>query len=184
MTSATTPNESPKPRNLRGNHKLLVGIALTLGVFLVCVVFSHRGLYQIYRFRKEKQQLEQEIARLSAENDRLARTIDRLQHDPEMIQDLIRRELNFVKKNEVIFQLPPETGAKGQIPPHASPAEAADPAPAKPAPTGPPREASSPGHAWATLEGAPNKGSLPKGESAVPGKSDASRKSRAAASPR
>jgi hypothetical protein len=41
----------------------------------------------------------------------LARTIDRLQHDPVLIQDLIRQELNFVKKNEIIFQFPPEKAA-------------------------------------------------------------------------
>ena len=66
----------------------------------------------------ERLHLDQENARLAEENARLARTIDRLQHDPEMIQDLIRRELNFVKKNEIIFQLPPD----GQSKPAASPA--------------------------------------------------------------
>ena len=52
--------------------------------------------------------MEQDNLRLAAENDRLARTIDRLQHDPECIQDRIRQELNFVKKNELIFQFPPD----------------------------------------------------------------------------
>ena len=59
--------------------------------------------------------LEQENTRLAAENDRLARTIDRLQHDPVFIQDLIRQELNFVKKNEIIFQFPPEKPAPRRI---------------------------------------------------------------------
>ncbi len=59
--------------------------------------------------------LEQENARLAAENTRLARTIDRLQHDPVLIQDLIRQELNFVKKNEIIFQFPPEKPAVAPI---------------------------------------------------------------------
>jgi hypothetical protein len=78
---------------------------------LLVVLFSHRGLYQIYHFRHERVRLEQENARLAAENARLARTIDRLQHDPVLIQDLIRQELNFVKKNEIIFQFPPEKPA-------------------------------------------------------------------------
>jgi hypothetical protein len=78
---------------------------------VLVVLFSHRGLYQIYRFRHDRQRLEQENARLAAENARLARTIDRLQHDPVFIQDRIRQELNFVKKNEIIFQFPPEKPA-------------------------------------------------------------------------
>ena len=130
MTSPIAPAQSPKLEDGGGHHRLLWGISLALVVALGLVIFSHRGLYQIYRFRMEKQQLEQEIARLAAENDRLARTIDRLQHDPEMIQDLIRRELNFVKKNEIIFQLPPESGTKAPLPPLSPLAE---PPAAKPA---------------------------------------------------
>jgi hypothetical protein len=75
---------------------------------IMVIVFSHRGFYNVYRFRQEWHRLEQDNLRLAAENDHLARTIDRLQHDPEYIQDQIRQELNFVKKNELIFQFPPE----------------------------------------------------------------------------
>jgi len=106
MTSPSSPLET---RKVGGNYKLLAGIALIMGVSMVLVIlFSHRGFYNIYRFRQEWLRLEQENARLAAENNRLARSIDRLQHDPEYIQDRIRQELNFVKKNELIFQFPPD----------------------------------------------------------------------------
>jgi cell division protein FtsB len=105
----TSPRASVDTQRLGGGYKLLAGIALTMGVAMVLVIlFSHRGLYQNYRLRHERLRLEQENARLAAENDRLARTIDRLHHDPVLIQDLIRKELNFVKKDEIIFQFPPE----------------------------------------------------------------------------
>lgn len=108
----TSPSASVEIQKEGGGYKLLGWIALPLGVIMVLVIlFSHRGLYQIYRFRYERQLLEQENSRLAAENTRLARTIDRLQHDPVLIQDLIRQELNFVKKNEIIFQFPPEKPA-------------------------------------------------------------------------
>ena len=64
-------------------------------------------MYQIYRLRQEKSRLDAENHKLSEENLRVARTIDRLHNDPAMIQDLIRQELNFVKKNEIIIQLSP-----------------------------------------------------------------------------
>ena len=105
----TSPSASVETQKVGGGYKLLVGIALTMGVAMVLVIlFSHRGFYNVYRFRQEGLRLEQENVRLAAENDRLARTIDRLQHDPEYIQDRIRQELNFVKPNELIFQFPPE----------------------------------------------------------------------------
>jgi cell division protein FtsB len=149
MTSAP-PEET---RKVKGSHKLLAGIALTLGVVLgLTLLFSHRGLYQIYRFRSERLKLEQENSRLEAENARLARTIDRLQHDPEMIQDLVRRELNFVKKSEIIFQLPP--GGPGQ--PASSPATPTVAPSAAPAlQTGPKSDAGKKRFAWESLEGAP-----------------------------
>ena len=106
MTSPGSSVETPK---VGGSYKLLAGIALIVGVSMVLVIlFSHRGFYNVFRFRQEWLRLEQDNVRLAAENDRLARTIDRLQHDPEYIQDRIRQELNFVKKNELIFQFPPD----------------------------------------------------------------------------
>jgi cell division protein FtsB len=106
MTSPGSSVETPK---VGGSYKLLAGIALIVGLAMVFVIlFSHRGFYNVFRFRQEWLRLEQDNVRLAAENDRLARTIDRLQHDPEYIQDRVRQELNFVKKNELIFQFPPD----------------------------------------------------------------------------
>ena len=105
----TSPNSSLETQKVGGGYKLLAGIALIMGVAMVLVIlFSHHGFYNVYRFRQDWLRLEQENVRLAAENDRLARSIDRLQHDPNYIQDRIRQELNFVKKNELIFQFPPE----------------------------------------------------------------------------
>lgn len=150
MTSPTAPAESAR---IKGSHKLMAGVAVLLGVAMLAVVlFSHRGLYQIYRFRHERLRLDQENARLAEENARLARTIDRLQHDPEMIQDFIRRELNFVKKNEVIFQLPPDRQAKPSATPTPSGAGSKKEPLANP---GPPAEAGKPAWSWESLEGEP-----------------------------
>lgn len=152
----TSPSSSAG--RLKRNHKLLVGLVLSLGVVVVLVIFfSHRGLYQVYRLRHERLRLEEENARLAAENSRLARTIDRLQHDPELIQDLIRRELNFVKKNEVIFQLPPEEPGPAPVAPSSSSQVGAH-LPGRPHPEASPK-AGKPTRA----EGAPQKGSGPPG---------------------
>ncbi len=154
MTSPTTQVEGPEAK---GRPKLLAGVAIALGLLVVAlVVFSHRGLYQIYRFRHDRVRLDQDNARLAEENARLTRTIDRLRNDPEMIQEFIRRELNFVKKNEIIFQLPPGRENK-QTAPSAAPSVApADEPQAKP---GKPPDARRQSWAWHFLEGAPKPGS-------------------------
>jgi cell division protein FtsB len=152
MTSPTTPEETGK---VKGSHRFLTAIALTLGmVMALALLFSHRGLYQSYRFRSERLNLEQDNARLAAENARLAGTIDRLQHDPEMIQELIRRELNFVKKNDLIIQLPP-MGPDKSAPSPATPTAAP---PGAPAPQAAAKSvAVGKRFAWESLEGAPPK---------------------------
>lgn len=150
MTSPTAPDGAKK---VKGNRKLLVGVGLSLGVVLGLVLFNHRGIYQIYRFHHDRQHLDQENARLTAENERLARTIDRLQHDPEFIQEYIRRELNFVKRNEIIFQLPPD----GPAPTAAAPTPSkAEPVPGNRPPL-PAAKAHSSKVSWDSLEGAPPK---------------------------
>jgi len=95
----------------KGGPRFLAGFTAVLVVAVaVLAFFSHKGFFQSYRVRQERLHLEQENVRLAEENARLARTIDRLQNDPEMIQDLIRRELNFIKKNETIIQFAPPAG--------------------------------------------------------------------------
>jgi len=125
----------------------IVTLALVI-VLLFLVFFSHRGIFQIYRLRQEKTRLDTENQKLTEENAKLARTIDRLHNDPEMIQDLIRRELNFVKKNEVIIQLPPredDNPVKAAILPDRPPPTAvAKEGTEKRKPPGPNREAKEP----------------------------------------
>ena len=120
----------------------IVTLALVM-VLVFLVFFSHRGVFQIYRLRQEKTRLDTENQKLAEENSRLARTIDCLYNDLEMIQDLIRRELNFVKKNEIIIQLPPreeEAPVKAAVLPDRPP-PAAKEATEKRRPRGTSREA-------------------------------------------
>ncbi len=148
MTSPTAPSEVA---GSKGSPRLLTGLVVILGgMILVMVFFSHRGLYQIYRAHQEQLHLDQENARLAEENARLARTIDRLQNDPVMIQDLIHQELNFVKKNEIIFQLPPGQGQSS-----ATSSPPAGPLAESPAEAGAPPEVGKHSWPWDGLQGAP-----------------------------
>jgi cell division protein FtsB len=124
----------------------LVTLALVL-VLGFLVFFSHRGVFQIYRLRQEKTLLDTENQKLAEENAKLARTVDRLHNDPEMIQDLIRRELNFVKKNEVIIQLPSreeENPVKAAVLPDRPPPPPAREGTEKRRPRGPNRATADP----------------------------------------
>jgi cell division protein FtsB len=92
-------------------------------VVLLCMTFSlgswmlfgDKGLFRLYKLRQEREQLLQVNINLKDENERLVKIIDRLQNDREFIEDTIRKELNFIKKNEVIYQLEPEVGSSPKV---------------------------------------------------------------------
>lgn len=90
----------------------LLLIAVGMGSWLV---FGDKGLYHLYTLRQEKERLLQANLILKDENERLVKIIERLQGDQEFIEDTIRKDLNFIKRNEVIYQLEPEVGSATRV---------------------------------------------------------------------
>ena len=90
----------------------LLLMTLSMGGLLI---FGNKGLYYLFKLRQEREQLLQINFSLKDENDRLVKIIDRLQNDQEFIEDTIRKELNYIKKNEVIYQLEPEVGSGPKV---------------------------------------------------------------------
>ncbi len=82
---------------------------------MVCCSSGRRDYFDLYQLRQEREQLLQVNLTLKDENERLVKIIDRLQNDQEFIEDTIRKELNFIKKNEVIYQLEPEVGSSPKV---------------------------------------------------------------------
>lgn len=105
---------------------LLFGLAVS--VLASMLVFGNKGLYNLYQLRQERDRLLAADLALREENELLLKAVHRLQHDREYIEDIIRRELNYIKPNEIIFQLEPEVGSgpRSQVTP------ASGPPPAKP----------------------------------------------------
>jgi len=82
---------------------LLVGLGLA-----GTLVFGNKGLYHLYKLSQERDRLLRTNQTVKAENERLWKTIERLQHDQEMIEDMIRRELHYIKPDERIYHLNPD----------------------------------------------------------------------------
>jgi len=78
---------------------LLVGyILLTLSA----TVGKH-GLLHLWQLRQEQRVLETKAFDLSRENDALRERIARFQKDDEFFEKVVREELKFVKKGELIY---------------------------------------------------------------------------------
>jgi cell division protein FtsB len=80
----------------------LIGFAM--GILLLVVVFGKNGLIELKNRRATHADLLQANEALTQANARLGRTIERLQHDPEFVEALARRELGVIRADELIFQ--------------------------------------------------------------------------------
>ena len=83
---------------------LLTGGAMFI-LFLV-IIFGDNGLVEYNRMRVARNSLMETNERITQENDKLYRTIDRLQNDPLFIESTARRELGMIRSDELIFKFP------------------------------------------------------------------------------
>jgi cell division protein FtsB len=81
------------------------------------VVFGHNGLTAFEHKRVETRDLQVQMQRLQAENDRLKEHVDHLQNDPGAIEHQAREELHYTRAGEVIYTLPAKPADKTPVVP-------------------------------------------------------------------
>lgn len=81
--------------------KLVFGLVLAA---VLWVIFSPgTGLISLMGHRAELEQLQEKTIELEKENSNLQEEIDRLQNDPEYLEEVARKEYGLLKKNERVF---------------------------------------------------------------------------------
>jgi len=81
---------------------------LAVTFILYFTVFGDRGLLRIYHLNKEKQEVQRRLETLKDENLKLVREVDALKNDRRYLESIARRDFGMVRKNEVIYQFPPQ----------------------------------------------------------------------------
>lgn len=98
-------------------HKILlsIGMVVILSFFLL-IVFGDDALLELNRVKKERNILIKKNEELARENNSMYTEIERLKNDPEYIENVARRELGMIGKNEIIFKVEKraDSGAAGQ----------------------------------------------------------------------
>jgi len=77
---------------------------LLLFAMLLFIVFSDNGLADLYQLKNERDRLIGENRRLTTENLKLYRSIERLKSDPAYIESIARKELGMIRKEEIIIK--------------------------------------------------------------------------------
>ena len=78
------------------------GVALALGGLFL---FANAGFRDFVNRTREKRRLEQNVLRLRADHQALAREWTQIQQDPSYTEYLIRKNLGYVKKGEIEYQI-------------------------------------------------------------------------------
>ena len=79
-------------------------VALFLCSLLFFIIFSENGLTDLNILKKEKTELILENQRIAEKNQTLSIEIDRLKNDPDYIENVARRELGMIGKDEMIVK--------------------------------------------------------------------------------
>jgi len=87
---------------------LSVGMVVIFSFFLL-VIFGDNALLELNRVKKERNILVKKNEELARENNAMYTEIERLKHDPEYIENVARRELGMIGKNEIIFKVEKKT---------------------------------------------------------------------------
>ena len=76
-----------------------------VGILLVIFI---PGYAKIQELRQKNQELEASVRKLQAENSAFHREKERLENDPEYLEQVGRKELGIVKKGEISYRLVPQ----------------------------------------------------------------------------
>jgi len=79
----------------------LIIFILFIGYF---AIFGKNGLIQARKLKKEKEKISQTINNIKKENSKLIYEIDKLRSNDKYIEEIARKELGLVKKDELIYR--------------------------------------------------------------------------------
>ena len=80
-------------------------VALAVGL----AVFGVKESVRAWQMRRDMQTVERDLTTLRAQQDQLARTVDRLRNDPLYIEKLAREEMGMVREGETVLKFPSQT---------------------------------------------------------------------------
>ena len=85
-------------------HILLFITAILFISLAALSFFGDSGFFDLLELKEENHILAKNSSKISEENLVLSREIHRLKNDPEFIEDVARKELGVIGKDEIIFK--------------------------------------------------------------------------------
>jgi cell division protein FtsB len=95
--------------NLKKNILLAVAI-ISMFLMLLFIIVGNNGLIDLYRLKTKKDHLVSKNGQLTKNNLSLYREIERMKNDPKYVENVARKELGVIGKDEVIIKVKKRKG--------------------------------------------------------------------------
>ena len=95
------------PESMRVMRPLwLLTLLGVCGFLVLSITVGEHGFLHLQKLRQEQQALRAEATTLVRSNEELRSRISRLQQDNAFLEKVVREELKFVKKGELVYLFP------------------------------------------------------------------------------
>ena len=90
-------------------RKFIRGVLILIGATLVIIfIFGDHGLFQLYKLKKERKEVQEHITQLRENREILVAEKNRLENDLEYIEKLAREKYRMAKPGEKVFKVIPK----------------------------------------------------------------------------
>ena len=86
--------------------KFINGVIVLIGITLLTIfIFGDHGLFQLYKLKKEKKNIQKHITKLREERETLIAEKKRLENDLKYIEKLAREKYRMAKPGERVYKV-------------------------------------------------------------------------------
>ena len=90
-------------------RKFVRGVLFLIGATLVIIfIFGDHGLFQLYKLKQERKEVQEHIAQLRENRETLIAEKNRLENDLKYIEKLAREKYRMAKPGEKVFKVVPK----------------------------------------------------------------------------
>ena len=109
----TSASRVMRERFAETQKKFIRGVLFLIAITLLIVfVFGDHGLFQLYKLKRERAEMQKHISQLRENREMLISEKNRLENDLEYIEKLAREKYRMAKPGEKVFKVVPKESNK------------------------------------------------------------------------
>ena len=108
-----SPPRTVRRQSTDTQRKFIRGILLLIGITLLIVfIFGDHGIFQLYKLKRERAEVQAHITLLRKERERLKSEKSRLENDLDYIEKMARERFRMAKPGEKVFKVVPQKNTR------------------------------------------------------------------------